>query len=93
MTGADEIDLVITDMVMPEMGGRIMADWLEAIQAGIRVLFTSGYTECSMDGEIDPEMEFIPKPYTPSDLLRKVREVIDRPQARKPAQSQGARKS
>jgi PAS domain S-box-containing protein len=91
--GSDEIDLVITDMVMPEMGGRIMADWLEAIQAGIRVLFTSGYTECSMDGEIDPEMEFIPKPYTPSDLLRKVREVIDRPQARKPAQSQGARKS
>jgi PAS domain S-box-containing protein len=85
--GAAEIALVVTDMVMPEMGGRIMADWLHAIRPGLKVLFTSGYTECSLGGAVDTEMEFIPKPYTPSELLRKVREVIDRPGAPVPAPS------
>jgi CheY-like chemotaxis protein len=82
----EEIDLVITDMVMPEMGGRIMADWLQTLRPGIKVLFTSGYTECSLEGAADTAMEFIPKPYTPSELLRKVREVLDFAGARGPAQ-------
>jgi CheY-like chemotaxis protein len=84
-----QIDLVLTDMVMPEMGGRMMADWIQAMRPGLKVLFTSGYTECSMGGAVDPAMEFIAKPYTPSALLRKAREVIDRPPVEKPAQPPG----
>jgi PAS domain S-box-containing protein len=73
-----EIDLVLTDMVMPEMGGKMMADWLHAFSPGIKVLFTSGYTDCAQGGAIEAGMDFLPKPYTPSGLLSKVREVIDR---------------
>jgi nitrogen-specific signal transduction histidine kinase len=76
-----EIDLVVTDMVMPEMGGGMMADWLEAVKPGIKILFTSGYTEWGDGTAIASEKEFIPKPYTPSALLRKVRQVLDLPGA------------
>jgi PAS domain S-box-containing protein len=84
---AGEIGLVVTDMVMPEMGGRMMADWLYAINPGIKVLFTSGYTDCGHGGAIAKDMDFIHKPYTPSALLRKMREVIDRDTAALDAQS------
>ena len=76
--GEAGVDLVLTDMVMPEMGGRIMVDWLRAFSPGINVLFTSGYADGGLGPVIDADMEFLPKPYTPSGLLRKVREVIDR---------------
>ncbi|HEX4085821.1 MAG TPA: ATP-binding protein, partial [Chthoniobacteraceae bacterium] len=75
----DEISLVVTDMVMPEMGGKLMAEWLRAIRPRLKVLFTTGYTEATRDCVPTPGMSFLPKPYTPSALLRKVREVIDRP--------------
>jgi PAS domain S-box-containing protein len=68
------IDLVMTDMVMPGMGGRVMADWLQAFDSKIKILFTSGYTDVG----IDKEMDFLAKPYTPLNLLRKVRQVLDR---------------
>jgi PAS domain S-box-containing protein len=85
--GPERIDLVMTDMVMPEMGGRIMADWLQTLRPGIKVLFTSGYTECSLEGAAAAApTDFIPKPYTPSDLLRKVREVLDAAGSRDSAQ-------
>jgi CheY-like chemotaxis protein len=71
------IDLVVTDMVMPEMGGRMMAEWLRAIDPRMKILFTTGYTNWGADGAIDATMDFIPKPYTPSGLLRKVRDVLD----------------
>jgi len=71
------IDLVVTDMVMPEMGGKMMADWLQATNPEIKILFTSGYTDCGLDGALDSGIEFLPKPYTPSALVRKTREVID----------------
>jgi len=75
------IDLVLTDMVMPEMGGKMMAEWLQATNPEIKILFTSGYTDYGIvsDGEIKSDIEFLPKPYTPSGLVRKVREVIDAP--------------
>jgi two-component system cell cycle sensor histidine kinase/response regulator CckA len=72
------IDLVLTDMVMPEMGGKMMADWLQATNPEIKILFTSGYTDCGLDGALNAGTEFLPKPYTPSALVRKTREVIDR---------------
>jgi len=84
---AAAIDLVLTDMVMPEMGGRMMADWLRALSPGIKVLFTSGYTDCALGGVIEADMDFLPKPYTPSGLLHKVRDVIDRAGLKAMAQS------
>ena len=79
--GAGAINLVVTDMVMPEMGGRMMAEWLTAISPGIKLLFTSGYTEFANGGEITSGINFIHKPYTAAALLWKMREVIDRPPA------------
>jgi two-component system cell cycle sensor histidine kinase/response regulator CckA len=74
------IDLVLTDMVMPEMGGKLMADWLRVTNPEIKLLFTSGYSDCGLDDQLG--LEFLPKPYTPSSLVRKVRKVIiDQPAA------------
>jgi CheY-like chemotaxis protein len=73
------VDLVLTDMVMPEMGGKMMAEWLQATNPEIKILFTSGYTDCGLDGALDAGIEFLPKPYTPLILVRKTREVIDAP--------------
>jgi PAS domain S-box-containing protein len=84
------IDLVVTDMVMPEMGGKLLADWLRAIRPDIQVLFTSGYTDCELGGAVDASLEFIPKPYTPAGLLSKVRSVLDRAWNEKETQSHGA---
>jgi two-component system cell cycle sensor histidine kinase/response regulator CckA len=71
------IDLVVTDMVMPEMGGKMMAEWLHATNPEIKILFTSGYTDCGLDGALEAGIEFLPKPYTPSNLVRRVRRTID----------------
>jgi two-component system, cell cycle sensor histidine kinase and response regulator CckA len=73
-----QIDLVLTDMVMPEMGGKVMAEWLQATNPEIKIIFASGYTDYGLDGGLDLEMEFLQKPYTLSALVRRVREVIDR---------------
>jgi CheY-like chemotaxis protein len=73
------IRLVITDVVMPLMGGKIMADWLKTTYPDLKILFTSGYTDdaISQHGVLDPGVAFLPKPYTPSTLTRKVREMLD----------------
>jgi two-component system, cell cycle sensor histidine kinase and response regulator CckA len=73
--------LVITDVVMPRMGGKVMADWLKSSYPDLKVLFTSGYTEdaVALDGVHDETIEFLPKPYTPAALTRKVRELLDAP--------------
>ncbi len=73
------IDLVVTDMVMPVMGGRAMAEWLCATNPEIKILFTSGYTECGLDDEFAAGIAFLAKPYTPSALTRKARAVLDAP--------------
>jgi len=73
------ISLVITDIIMPIMGGKVMAEWLKTIYPDIRVLFTSGYTDeaVSKQGILDEGVEFLPKPYTRSTLSRKIREMLD----------------
>jgi len=73
------ISLVFTDIVMPLMGGKIMAEWLKTTYPNLKILFTSGYAEdaISKDGELDPCVAFLPKPYTPAALTRKVRELLD----------------
>ncbi len=80
MATADrEIDLLVTDVVMPEMDGKELADRLCASRPDLRVLFCSGYTEdiIARRGILDPGIHFLAKPYTLSDLARKLREILD----------------
>jgi CheY-like chemotaxis protein len=73
------IDLLLTDVVMPEMGGKQLAEALVARDASLRVLFVSGYTDgdISRRGELDQCTAFLQKPFTASGLLGRVREVLD----------------
>lgn len=75
------IRLVITDVVMPQMGGKVMADWLKSTMPDVKILFTSGYPDDTIarDGVLDPGAAFLPKPYTPAVLASKVRELLDAP--------------
>ena len=73
------IRLVITDVIMPLMGGKVMAEWLVATYPDLKILFTSGYTDDALahHGVLDPSVAFLPKPYTPAVLARKVRALLD----------------
>lgn len=75
-----KIHLLITDVVMPKMGGRELAGQFKRIQPHADVLFTSGYTndEVVRHGVLDSEINFLQKPYAPGVLVRKVREILDR---------------
>ncbi|HYO83157.1 MAG TPA: ATP-binding protein, partial [Bryobacteraceae bacterium] len=73
------IDLLITDMVMPGMSGKELADRLRQIRPGLRVLFVSGYADTGIvqDGEVASDANFLQKPLRPEELAKKVREVLD----------------
>jgi PAS domain S-box-containing protein len=75
----DGVDLLLTDVVMPDIGGRALADRLTALFPRLRVLFMSGYSDEAVfrHGIIRPGTAFIEKPFSQAALARKVREVLD----------------
>ncbi len=75
---AGEIRLVITDVVMPEMNGRELAERLHSLYPDMKILFTSGYTAnvIGHKGVLDEGVSFIQKPYSMKDLAAKVREAL-----------------
>ena len=76
-----KIDLIATDVVMPEMNGSQLVERVLEARPGIRVLFMSGYTddEVMRRGVIDGQTAFLQKPFTPDLLAHRVREVLDVP--------------
>ena len=72
----DSIDLLLTDMRMPYMGGAELTQHLRAKRRGLKLICISGYP-----GETEMTEDFLAKPFSRDDLLKKVREVLDRPQA------------
>ncbi len=73
------IDLMITDVVMPQMGGAILAEGLASERPDMKVLFVSGYAEATVlrHGAIDVTTRFLQKPFSLKVLARKVRELLD----------------
>jgi two-component system cell cycle sensor histidine kinase/response regulator CckA len=81
----DAVDLVLTDAVMPRMGGRELADHVARLKPGLPVLFMSGYTndEIIRRGLLSPGAPYLQKPFSPEALASKVREVLDAASARR----------
>ena len=75
------IDLMITDMVMPEMSGRQLAEQVALLRPETKVLFMSGYTDDAIvrHGILEENMPYMQKPFLPGDLALKAREVLDQP--------------
>lgn len=73
------IQLLVTDVVMPDMDGRDLARRITEQRQGIRTLYMSGYPDVILarDGTLAPGVAFLQKPFTPAQLLQKVRDVID----------------
>lgn len=78
--GSKPIDLLVTDVVMPHMGGKELAEKLAAKRPDLKVLFTSGYTDNAIVhfGVLDEGVVFLHKPFTPNILLNKINEILSK---------------
>jgi two-component system cell cycle sensor histidine kinase/response regulator CckA len=74
-----QIDLLVTDMVMPTMNGRQLAAKLRAARPELRVVYISGYTDDAViaSGAIDIRATYLPKPFEVEQLAQKIRELLD----------------
>ena len=75
------IDLLLTDVVMPQGSGRELAERLQLARPDLKILYMSGYTDDAIvrRGGVGPGTELLEKPFTPEDLARRVRQILDRP--------------
>jgi PAS domain S-box-containing protein len=78
-SAGQHIDLLLTDVVMPQMSGRFFADWLRKLRPRTKVVFVSGYLSESLQpgDKIDNGMFFLPKPFDPEQLAQTIRHVLD----------------
>jgi signal transduction histidine kinase/CheY-like chemotaxis protein len=79
LTLQPRIDLLFTDVVMPDLDGRRLADRAREQRPGLKVLYTTGYTRNAIvhNGMLDADVAFLPKPFTIEQLARKIRQVLD----------------
>ncbi len=84
-----DIDLVVTDVMMPDLGGRALAGFVRTLSADVPILYISGYAEEAVvsEGMLESGERFLQKPFAPTDLLREVRDILDETAARR--QSRG----
>lgn len=75
---APHLKLLVTDVIMPEMNGRALAERLQPLRPGLKVLFMSGYTAdvIARSGMLEPGTHFIQKPFSRQDLSAKIREAL-----------------
>jgi len=78
---AQRIDGVLTDLAMPGLGGRQLGETISRCWPRVRVIYMSGFPAKRMvdDGALDPNAQFVQKPFTAEQLTRKVREVLGQP--------------
>lgn len=74
-----KISLILTDLVMPRMGGKELAEKIGDLDENIKILYTSGYTDALIEqgGVLEAGVKFLQKPYSPKELALKIREVLD----------------
>lgn len=79
----DDIAILVTDVMMPRMTGRELAQKLNALRPSMKVLYASGYSQdvTSRHGVFEPDVNFIQKPYTPHGLAARIRLLLDTPPA------------
>jgi hypothetical protein len=77
-SGSEQISILLTDVVMPNMGGRQLADILLETRPDLKVIYVSGYTEDTVirHGVLEAGIEFLPKPFSRESLARKIRDVL-----------------
>ena len=85
------IHLLLTDVVMPEMSGPELANHMSSLRPGVKIIFTSGYTDDAMarQGILDQNVAFIQKPYRPKALAKKIRQVLNGSPGEVPSESEG----
>jgi DNA-binding NtrC family response regulator len=76
----DEVDLLLTDVIMPGANGPTLFQTLSKQHKRLKVMYMSGYTDdmVAQEGKLDPETAFLQKPFSSDGLLGKVREALDR---------------
>jgi len=80
LTGINiKVDLVITDLIMPEINGKELIEKMQRYLDGVKVLFVSGYTyeHLVSDGALEPGINFLQKPYSMQTLLKNIRKILD----------------